>query len=161
SHFETNEPIPDALIAKIDKARTFNEGFATVEYAAASYLDMAWHTLTAPPTDDVRAFERKALDRIGLIPEIAARYRSTYFLHVFEGDFYSAGYYSYLWSQVLDADAFEAFQENGLFDKKTAQSFRDNILSKGGSEDPMELYERFRGRAPSTKPMLKRKGFVK
>lgn len=160
-HYATNEPIPDALIAKIDRARTFNEGFATVEYAAASYLDMAWHTLTAPPADDVRAFERKALDGIGLIPEIVVRYRSTYFLHVFEGDFYSAGYYSYLWSQVLDADAFEAFKENGLFDKKTARSFRDNILSKGASEDPTELYERFRGRAPSTKPMLMRKGFVK
>ena len=160
-HYATNEPIPDALIAKIDKTRTFNEGFATVEYAAASYLDMDWHTLTAPPTDDVRAFEKKALDRIGLIPEIVVRYRSTYFLHIFDGDFYSAGYYSYLWSEVLDADAFEAFQENGLYDRKTAQSFRDNILSKGASEDPMELYKRFRGRAPSTKPMLKRKGFVR
>jgi peptidyl-dipeptidase Dcp len=122
---------------------------------------MDWHALTAPPTDDVRTFEKKALDKIGLIPEIVSRYRSPYFLHIFDGDYYSAGYYSYLWSEVLDADAFEAFKENGLFDRKTAQSFRDNILAKGGSEDPMALYVRFRGRAPSTKPMLVRKGFVK
>jgi peptidyl-dipeptidase Dcp len=160
-HYETKAPIPDALIAKIHAARNFNEGFATVEYVAASYLDMDWHTLTAPITDDVRTFEKKALDRIGLIPEIVTRYRSTYFLHIFDNDFYAAGYYSYLWSEVLDADAFEAFKEHGLFDRKTAQSFRDNILAKGGSEDPMALYVRFRGREPSTKPMLKRKGFIK
>jgi peptidyl-dipeptidase Dcp len=160
-HYETNAPIPDALIAKMEKAKYFNEGFTTVEYVAASYLDMDWHTLSAPPTDDVRAFEKKALDRIGLIPEIVSRYRSTYFLHIFTGDFYAAGYYSYLWSQVLDADAFEAFKENGLFDRKTAQSFRDNILARGGAEDPTALYVRFRGKEASTRPMLKRKGFVK
>jgi len=160
-HYETNAPIPDALIAKMEKAKYFNEGFTTVEYVAASYLDMDWHTLSAPPTDDVRAFEKKALDRIGLIPEIVSRYRSTYFLHIFTGDFYAAGYYSYLWSQVLDADAFEAFKENGLFDRKTAQSFRDNILERGGAEDPTALYVRFRGKEASTRPMLKRKGFVK
>jgi peptidyl-dipeptidase Dcp len=158
-HYETNEPIPDKLIQKIHKARNFNEGFATVEYMAACYLDMDWHVLTEPPKDDVRTFEKKALDRIGLIPEIVVRYRSPYFAHIFSGDYYSAGYYSYLWSEVLDADAFDAFKEAGLFDRKTAQSFRDNVLSKGGSEDPMTLYVRFRGAEPSTKPMLKRKGF--
>jgi peptidyl-dipeptidase Dcp len=160
-HYQTNAPIPDDLIEKIHKARNFNEGFATVEYTAACYLDMDWHMLKAAPTDDVRTFEKKALDRIHLIPEIVVRYRSPYFLHIFSGDFYAAGYYSYLWSEVLDADAFGAFKEKGLFDKATAQSFRDNVLSKSGSEDPMALYVRFRGREPSTKPMLERKGFVK
>ena len=160
-HYQTGEPIPDALVAKLEKSKYFNEGFTTVEYAAASYLDMAWHTLTAPPQDDVRAFEKKELDEVGLIPEIVTRYRSTYFLHIFTGDFYAAGYYSYLWSQVLDADAYAAFQEKGLYDRATAKSFRENVLERAGAGDPAEQYRRFRGKDPSTRALMKRKGFVK
>ena len=119
---------------------------------------MNWHTLNKITSDiDVDQFETAALNRIGLIPEIVVRYRSTYFSHIFSGD-YSAGYYSYKWSEVLDADAFEAFKETSLFDTKTAESFRDNILARGGTEDPMILYKRFRGREPSIDPLLKRSG---
>jgi len=159
-HYETGEPIPDELIEKIQKAKNFNEGFRSVEYLAACYLDMNWHVLTEPPEDTVAGFEKKALDKIGLIPEIVVRYRSPYFAHIFSGTYYSAGYYSYIWSAVLDADAFEAFKETSLFDKETAASFRKNILSRGGAEDPNTLYVRFRGAKPDTKALLKRKGFL-
>jgi peptidyl-dipeptidase Dcp len=135
-------------------------GFSTVEYMAACYLDMDWHTLSEPVEQDAGAFENAALKKIGLIPEIVVRYRSPYFSHIFSGG-YSAGYYSYIWSEVLDADAFQAFKETSLFDPATARSFRENILSKGGSEDAMELYKKFRGREPKVEPLLKRKGFLK
>jgi peptidyl-dipeptidase Dcp len=108
---------------------------------------------------DVDKFESDALDELGLIPEIIVRYRSTYFSHIFSGG-YAAGYYSYKWAEVLDADAFEAFKETSLFDPATAQSYRENILEKGGSEDPMELYKKFRGREPSIEPLLKRDGLT-
>lgn len=156
-HYKTGEPIPDDLIAKIQKARHFNQGFATVEYLASSFLDMDWHTLTEPKEVNCEEFERAAMDRIGLIPEIIPRWRSTYFQHIFAGG-YSAGYYSYIWAQVLDADAFEAFREAGLFDRNTAEAFRENILERGGTEDPMALYVRFRGSEPSIKPLLRRLG---
>jgi peptidyl-dipeptidase Dcp len=158
-HYQTGQPIPDELIEKIRKSRHFNQGFETTEYLAASFLDMDWHTLTeADPDRDVLAFEKKSLDVLGLIPEIVSRYRSPYFQHIFAGG-YSAGYYSYIWSAVLDADAFEAFKETGnLFDPKTAASFRTNILSKGNSDDPMTLYKRFRGKEPSIEPLLARRG---
>lgn len=158
-HYETGEPMPDELIEKIRKSRHFNQGFETTEYLAASFLDMDWHTLTeADPNCDVLAFENKSLDRIGLIPEIISRYRSPYFQHIFSGG-YSAGYYSYIWSAVLDADAFAAFKETGnLFDPKTARAFRENVLSKGNTEDPMTLYKKFRGKEPSIEPLLKRRG---
>jgi peptidyl-dipeptidase Dcp len=158
-HYETGEPMPDELIEKIRKSRHFNQGFETTEYLAASFLDMDWHTLTeADPNCDVLAFENKSLDRIGLIPEIISRYRSPYFQHIFAGG-YSAGYYSYIWSAVLDADAFAAFKETGnLFDPKTARAFRENVLSKGNTEDPMTLYKKFRGKEPSIEPLLKRRG---
>ncbi len=156
-HCKTGDPMPDALIRKIAKARTFNQGFATVEYLAASFLDMDWHTLEGAPPADPLAFEKMSLDRIGLIPEIESRYRSSYFNHIFGGD-YSAGYYSYVWAEVLDADAFQAFKEKGLFDKATAAAFCANILERGGTEDPMVLYERFRGAKPSIEPLLKRRG---
>ncbi|MBM4090892.1 MAG: M3 family metallopeptidase [Planctomycetes bacterium] len=159
-HFKTGEPMPDELIEKVRKARHFNQGFATTEYLAASFLDMDWHTLPleATSTIDVAAFERDSLARIGLIPEIIARYRSTYFRHIFAGD-YSAGYYSYLWAEVLDADAFEAFKETGdIFDAKTAKAFSENILARGGTEDPMTLYRKFRGKEPGTGPLLQRRG---
>jgi len=156
-HYKTGALIPDELIAKIQKSGKFNQGFATVEYLAASFLDMDWHTLTDTTKQNVLEFEQKSLNRIGLIPEIIVRYRSPYFSHIFSGG-YSAGYYSYIWAEVLDADAFQAFKETGLFNKKTAQSFRDNIISKGGTEDPMVLYKRFRGKEPSIEPLLEKRG---
>jgi peptidyl-dipeptidase Dcp len=158
-HYQTGEPMPDALIEKIRKARHFNQGFATTEYLAASYLDMDWHTMTEPrPEIDAMEFEETSLDRIGLIPEIISRYRSPYFQHIFAGG-YSSGYYSYLWAEVLDADAFEAFKETGdVFDPATARAFRDNILARGGTVEPMTLYKQFRGKEPGTGPLLKRRG---
>lgn len=159
-HYQTGEPMPDSLIEKIRNARYFNQGFATVEYLAASYLDMDWHTLTAPvKAEEVMEFEEKSLKKIGLIPEIVVRYRSPYFSHIFANNYY-AGYYSYIWAEVLDADAFEAFKEKGLFDRQTAQSFRENILARGGSDDPMALYVKFRGHEPRVEPMLKRRGLL-
>ncbi len=159
-HYQTGEPIPDELIAKIKKAQHFNQGFVTVEYMSACYLDLDWHVLTEPvKTEEVMDFENRSLARIGLIPEIVVRYRSPYFSHIFAGG-YSAGYYSYIWAEVLDADAFEAFKEKGLFDAETARAFRENILARGGSEDPMALYVKFRGREPKVEPMLKRRGLL-
>ena len=158
-HYKTGEPIPDALIEKIKKSRYFNQGFETVEYVAASFLDMDWHTITEPREVDPLKFEAEAMARIGLIPEIVSRYRTTYFNHIFSGG-YSAGYYSYLWAAVLDSDAFEAFKETSLFDQATARSFRTNILEKGDSEDPMVLYKRFRGREPRIEPLLKKRGLL-
>ncbi|RFT14803.1 MAG: Dipeptidyl carboxypeptidase Dcp [Candidatus Saccharicenans subterraneus] len=157
-HYQTGEPIPDELVAKIKNAQYFNQGFITVEYMSACYLDMDWHVLTAPvKAEEVMDFENRSLARIGLIPEIVVRYRSPYFSHIFAGG-YSAGYYSYIWAEVLDADAFEAFKEKGLFDAETARAFRENILARGGSEDPMTLYVKFRGREPKVEPMLRRRG---
>jgi peptidyl-dipeptidase Dcp len=158
-HYQTGDPIPDELIAKIETAKYFNQGFATVEYLAASFLDMDWHTLTEPVQSDAMTFEEHSLNRIGLIPEIVVRYKSPYFRHIFAGG-YSSGYYSYIWSEVLDADAFEAFKENGLFDRKTAQDFRDHVLSRGSTDDPMALYTRFRGHEPGVTPLLERRGLV-
>ncbi len=156
-HYETGEVIPSELVDKIKKAGFFNQGFATVEYLAASFLDMYWHSLTEPEEKNVFAFEDKMMDKIGLIPEIVVRYRSPYFGHIFSGG-YSAGYYSYIWSEVLDCDAFHAFKEKSIFDKETALSFRGNILEKGGSEDPMILYKRFRGTEPKVKYLLQQRG---
>jgi len=158
-HYETGEPMPDELIEKIRKARHFNQGFATTEYLAASFLDLDWHTVTTiEPIGDVLLFETESLDKIGLIPEIISRYRSPYFRHIFAGG-YSAGYYSYVWAEVLDADAFQAFKETGdVFDQKTAGLFRKNILERGGTDDPMKLYLQFRGQEPSIEPLLERRG---
>ena len=157
-HYKTGEVIPAAMLEKLEAAGRFNQGFATTEYLAACLLDMKWHTL-APPVGplDVTAFERDAMTAAGLPSTIVPRYRSTYFQHVFAGG-YSSGYYSYVWAEVLDADAFEAFKEHGIFDPATARSFRTNVLEKGGSEDVMTLYERFRGRKPSVEPLLERRG---
>ncbi|MFR0835043.1 MAG: M3 family metallopeptidase [Barnesiella sp.] len=135
-HYQTGEIIPDSLIAKMENASKFNQGFATTEFLAAGILDMRWHEISEPQEFDVRAFERNVAKEIGLIDEITFRYRSTYFSHIFTND-YCAGYYSYVWAEVLDADAFDAFKEHGIFDPATAKSFRENILEKGGSEDPM------------------------
>lgn len=156
-HYETGEPIPAELIEKLQKAKQFNQGFATTEYLAASILDMDWHTLGEAGNQDAAAFERASMDRIGIIPEIMSRYRTPYFGHIFSGG-YSAGYYSYVWAEVLDADGFVAFKEAGVFDRDLAESYRKNILSAGDSENPMVLYERFRGAAPSIDALVARRG---
>lgn len=157
-HYETGELIPDALVEKMKAASKFNQGFATVEYLAASLLDMAYHTLPAGNNIMPLVFEKEQMDKIGLIPQIAPRYRSTYFQHIFAGG-YSAGYYSYIWSEVLDSDAFAAFKEAGnIFDAATADSFRKHILEKGGTEEPMQLYTAFRKREPDVKYLLQHRG---
>jgi peptidyl-dipeptidase Dcp len=156
-HYKTGEPIPDALLEKMQKSRFFNQGFETVEYLAASFLDMDWHTLAEAKEMETVKFDREAMARIGLIPEIVSRYLSPYFTHIFSGG-YSAGYYSYIWAEVLDSDAFQAFKETSLFDRATAESFRRTILERGGTEDPMVLYKRFRGREPKIEPLLKKRG---
>lgn len=155
-HYKTGEVIPDSLIEKILNQKTFNQGFMTTELLAAAILDMNLHNLTDTEGLDVVAYEKEAMDQLGLIPEIAPRYRTTYFNHIIGG--YAAGYYSYLWANVLDNDAFEAFKEHGIFDKQTADLFRQNVLEKGDSEDPMTLYKNFRGTEPQLDPMLKNRG---
>ncbi len=160
-HYETDEVIPDELIKKIQDAGKFNMGFVTTEYMAAALLDMDWHTWTEPKAVECNTFEKEALDKLGLIDEIVVRYRSTYFRHIFADPVgYSAGYYSYIWSGVLDSDAFEAFKETNLFDHATATSYRKNILEKGGSEDAMDMYKAFRGREPIVEPLLKKRGLL-
>ena len=156
-HYETGEIIPDELVAKIQAAGTFNQGFMTTELAAASILDMMWHELSSVEGIDVENFEAEACRRMGLIDEIIPRYRSTYFNHIFGGG-YSAGYYSYLWAEVLDKDAFELFKQEGLFDTETAMSFRRNVLEKGGSDEAMDLYRRFRGADPDSGALLRGRG---
>jgi peptidyl-dipeptidase Dcp len=156
-HYRTGQPIPDELVAKIRKAEKFNQGFATVEYLAASFLDMDWHTITGEQVPDPDAFEKASLERIRLMPEIVSRYRSPYFQHIFAGG-YSAGYYSYIWSEVLDSDAFQAFKQKGLFDKELAAAFRKRILERGGTVDAMQMYREFRGREPSVEPLLEKRG---
>lgn len=158
-HYQTNEPIPAKLVEKIEKSGYFNQGFETVEYLAAALLDMKYHTLEAPAEVDVQSFEKDYLNSIGLIPEIVARYRSTYFLHIAGG--YDSGYYSYIWAAVLDNDAFEAFREKGIFDKATAESYRKNILEKNGTMDAMQMFVNFRGRQPVIEPLLKDRGLVR
>ena len=155
-HYKTGEVIPDSLIGKILNQKTFNQGFMTTELLAAAILDMNLHNLTSTEGLDVVGYEKEAMDKLGLIPEIAPRYRTTYFNHIIGG--YDAGYYGYLWANVLDNDAFEAFKEHGIFDKQTADLFRQNVLEKGDSEDPMTLYKNFRGAEPQLDPMLKNRG---
>lgn len=155
-HYRTGEAIPDNIIDKILEQKTFNQGFMTTELLAAAILDMNLHNLKDTADLDVVVYEKQAMDKLGLIPEIAPRYRTTYFNHIIGG--YAAGYYSYLWANVLDNDAFEAFKEHGIFDKATANAFRSNVLERGNSEDPMVLYKKFRGTEPQLEPMLKNRG---
>ena len=155
-HYQTGNTIPDELIEKIRKQKTFNQGFITTELMAAAILDMNLHNLTDTQGLDVVAYEKEAMDKLGLIPQIAPRYRTTYFSHIIGG--YAAGYYSYLWANVLDSDAFEAFKEHGIFDPNTASLFRRNILERGDSEEAMTLYRNFRGAEPQLEPMLKNRG---
>jgi peptidyl-dipeptidase Dcp len=157
-HYETGEPIPDELIQKIRNAGKFNQGFATVEYLAASFLDMYWHTLTEAEELDANAFEKEKMDALGLIDQIVPRYRTTYFNHIFSGG-YSSGYYSYIWSEVLDADAFKAFVDSGdVYNPELAQKYKQYILASGGTDDAMELYKKFRGQEPGIEPLLEKRG---
>ena len=179
-HYETDEVIPEELVKKIEAAGTFNQGFMTTELAAAAILDMKWHELDSVPCDAVKEcpqgckynchadktsaqvsfveeFEAQACKDMGLIGQIIPRYRSTYFAHIFSGG-YNAGYYSYLWAEVLDKDAFELFMQKGIFDTETSMSFRTNILEKGGSDEAMDLYRRFRGADPDPKALLRARG---
>lgn len=155
-HYQTGEVIPQELIDKIQATSTFNQGFITTELTAAAILDMNWHDLKSAEGIEPLAFEKEMMDKIGLIPEIAPRYRTTYFNHIWTGG-YSAGYYGYLWAEVLDKDAFQAFKENGIFDQETARKFR-TLLEKGGTEDPMVLYRNFRGADPTPDAMLEGRG---
>jgi peptidyl-dipeptidase Dcp len=157
-HYLTGEVIPKALVDKILNSTYFNTGFDNVEVYAASFLDMAYHTLQAPVNIDIQSFEKDYFSKLGLIPEIVSRYRSTYFTHIMGG--YDAGYYSYTWAAVLDNDAFEAFKENGIFDRATADSYRKNILAKNGIMDAMQMYVNFRGHEPGIEPYLRNKGFL-
>ncbi|UFH46936.1 M3 family metallopeptidase [Flavobacterium galactosidilyticum] len=158
--YKTGEVIPESLINKLKKAGTFDQGFTTTEYLAASLLDLEYHSQTKDITMDANAFEKAAMKKIGLVDAIIPRYRSTYFNHVFAGG-YSSGYYSYIWSGVLDTDAFEVFKTTTLFNPEKAKSFRENVLEKGGTEDPMVLYKRFRGAEPSIEPLLRKRGLDK
>lgn len=165
-HFETGEPMPQELMDRLVASSQFNQGFATVEFLASAFLDMEYHTLTETfPEDQLKEvasiIDQRTIERIGLIPEIHFRHGSTHFNHIFSGG-YSAGYYSYIWSGLLDADAYEAFRETGdLFDQATAQSFRKNILERGGTKDAMEMYIDFRGREPEIEPLLRQRGLVR
>jgi peptidyl-dipeptidase Dcp len=157
-HYQTGEIIPAEIVDKLDKAAKFNTGFVTVEYLAASLLDMEFHSLTEPVEFDIRKFEQTAMEKYGLIPEIKPRYRSTYFNHIWASG-YAAGYYAYLWSEILDADAFQAFKETGnIFNKEVAARFEKEILSRGGTRDPLEMYIAFRGKEPGIEALLKNRG---
>lgn len=156
-HYQTGEVIPDEFIERMQAAAHFNQGFTTGEFIASAFLDMDYHTLDKPLVGDVITFEINAMNNVGLVKEIVPRHRSTYFQHIFSGG-YSSGYYSYLWAAVLDADAFEAFRETSIFDKETAARYRHQILARGGTDDPMNLYVNFRGRKPSIEPLLKVRG---
>ena len=158
-HYQTGEPIPDALIAKLEAAGTFDQGFLTGEFVAAALLDLDYHTTVDPNIADVRQFEKNSMEKYGLIPEILPRYRSTYFSHTFSGG-YTAGYYVYYWAGVLDADAFDAFRETGdIFNQEVATRFR-TLLSKSGSDEGMNVYRKFRGKDPETTPFLRNKGLL-
>ena len=157
-HYKTGEPIPDELIKKIQNASKFNQGFANTEYLAASLLDMDWHTLDTAEVQDTAEFEKKSLAKIGLIDEIESRYRSTYFSHIFAGG-YSSGYYSYIWSAVLDSDGFSAFKESGdLFNPDLASKYRRFVLEAGGTYEAMDAYKSFRGSEPKIEPLLRKRG---
>lgn len=156
-HYQTGEKMPEELLQKIVDASNYNTGYATLRQLSFGYLDMAWHSLEAPFEGDVRAFEQDAMARVQLLPVVPETCMSASFSHIFSGG-YAAGYYSYKWSEVMDADAFSVFKKNGIFDKETARSFRINILEKGNTEDPMTLFIRFRGQEPSVEALLRRSG---
>jgi peptidyl-dipeptidase Dcp len=164
-HYKTGEPMPEELLQRLVAARNFNQGFGTVEYISSAIVDLDFHSLSSP--DDVEgaadadAFEARALARIDMPAEIIMRHRSPHFAHIFSGGGYASAYYSYMWSEVLDSDAFAAFEETGdIFDSATAQRLRDTIYAAGGSQDPADAYKAFRGRLPSADALLRKRGFA-
>ncbi len=160
-HYQTGEPLPDDLLKRFLAARKFNQGFATVEFVSSALIDLEFHTQPASASRDVRAFERKELEKIGMPPEISLRHRPQQFGHIFSGDHYASGYYSYMWSEVMDADAFGAFEEAGnIFDPAVAKRLLDDIYSSGGSRDPEDAYVAFRGREPEPDALLRRRGLL-
>jgi peptidyl-dipeptidase Dcp len=160
-HYQTGEPLPDDLLQRFLAARKFNQGFATVEFVSSALIDLEFHTQPAAASRDVRAFERAELEKIGMPEEIAMRHRPQQFGHIFSGDHYAAGYYSYMWSEVMDADAFGAFEEAGnIFDPEVAKRLHDDIYSSGGSVDPEQAYIAFRGRDPEPEALLRRRGLL-
>jgi peptidyl-dipeptidase Dcp len=160
-HYQTGEPLPDELLQRFIAARKFNQGFATVEFVSSALIDLEFHTQPASEIGDVRAFERQELEKIGMPAEISLRHRPQQFGHIFSGDHYASGYYSYMWSEVMDADAFGAFEEAGdIFDPVTAKRLHDDIYSSGGSRDPEEAYVAFRGREPEPDALLRRRGLL-
>jgi peptidyl-dipeptidase Dcp len=160
-HYQTGEPLPDDLLKRFIAARKFNQGFATVEFVSSALIDLEFHTQPASASADVAAFEKKELEKIGMLEEIALRHRPTQFGHIFSGDHYASGYYSYMWSEVMDADAFGAFEEAGnIFDPAVAKRLHDDIYSSGGSVDPEAAYIAFRGRAPAPDALLRRRGLL-
>lgn len=158
-HYETGETIPDDLIERIKRAANFNIAYACLRQLSFGFLDMAWYTRTTPFEGDVERYEKEAWQETQLLPAVEGTCMSVQFSHIMSGG-YAAGYYSYKWAEVLDADAFSLFQETGIFNTETAASFRENILSKGGTEPPMQLYKRFRGQAPTIHALLKRNGII-
>jgi peptidyl-dipeptidase Dcp len=161
-HHATNEPIPDAMIDRLHEARRFNQGFETVEYTACALVDMALHALPDPEAVDITAFERAELERIGMPREIVLRHRLPHFGHLFSGSSYAAGYYVYMWAEVLDADGYDAFIEAGNpFDPEVAERVRRYVYSSGGTLPPAEAYRAFRGRDPSVGPLLAKRGLTK
>jgi peptidyl-dipeptidase Dcp len=160
-HYQTGEPLPDDLLKRFLAARKFNQGFATVEFVASALIDLEFHTQPASASRDVRAFEQRELEKIGMPAEIALRHRPQQFGHIFSGDHYASGYYSYMWSEVMDADAFGAFEEAGnIFDPAVAKRLHDDIYASGGSRDPEDAYIAFRGREPEPDALLRRRGLL-
>jgi peptidyl-dipeptidase Dcp len=158
-HYQTGEVIPQALVEKIQASGKFNQGFGTTEYLAAALLDMSWHSLETAELQDANSFEKNVLSEIGLIEQIAPRYRTGYYSHIFAGG-YSSGYYGYIWSNIYDADTWLAFKENGIFDQETAELYRKHVLESGGTDDPTVMYRRFRGQDPKVEPLLERRGLT-
>jgi peptidyl-dipeptidase Dcp len=160
-HYRTGEPMPKALLDRLLATRTFNQGFATVEYTACALVDLDLHSLPNPVGLDVSEFERRDLERIAMPAEIVMRHRLPHFQHLFSGGGYAAGYYSYMWSEVLDADAFAAFEETGdAFDPATAKRLREYVYGAGNLREPADAYEAFRGRLPTVDALLKKRGLA-
>lgn len=159
-HYKTGETIPDDLISKLQAASTHNQGFTTTELAGAALLDLQWGKLTDTDNVDVEGFEKAVADKLNMPKEVQYRYRSPYFKHIFGSDGYASGYYTYLWAEVLDTDGFELFSEKGIFDPATAKAFKENVLEAGGSDDPMELYIKFRGKKPTPEALLRNRGLI-
>jgi peptidyl-dipeptidase Dcp len=160
-HYQTGAPMPEDLLQRLLAARNFNQGFGTVEYLASAFVDLDFHSLASPGTIDPMAFEKETSARINMPEEIVMRHRPPHFGHIFSGGSYAAAYYSYMWSEVLDADAFEAFEETGdIFDPATAQRLRETIYAAGGARDPADAYKAFRGRLPSVEALLRKRGLA-